>query len=478
MELKQQLKLSQQLVMTPQLQLAIRLLQMSRLELMETIQQEIEQNPALEEEGVESESAITAAETGPEGGDTGDTPLKEVAIDEKIPDEIDWQNFDEYNPHGRMGANFEKKSETVGFETFTSREETLQDHLLWQMLTLGLSDAEKEIGSLIIGNLNADGYLKASIEYLCQLTDEDQKVVEKVLQLLQSCDPAGICARDLRECLLLQTKRLGIDNPTAIDIIENHLGLLESRKTQKICQLAHVNKAAVKEAIAIIQSLEPKPGRRYSDSTPKHIIPDIYLYKMDGKFVIVQNDSGLPRLRISSFYHNRKLGQRNPTDQEKAYIQDKVRSATWLIRSIHQRQKTIYKVMESIVKFQRAFFEKGIAHLKPLVLRDVADDIGMHESTVSRVTANKYAHTPQGVFELKYFFSSAISQVHGEALSSVSVKDKVRAIIESEDPKKPYSDQKIATMLQKSNIKIARRTVAKYREMLNILPSSRRKPIM
>ena len=298
------------------------------------------------------------------------------------------------------------------------------------------------------------------------------------MQLLQSCDPAGICARDLKESLCLQTARLGIDNPLVIDIIENHLGLLESRKTQQICRLAHVSKTAVKEAIMIIQSLEPKPGRRFTDNTPKHIIPDIYLYKMDGKFIITQNDSGLPRLRISSLYHNRQVGQRGSTDQEKAYIQDKVRSATWLIRSIHQRQKTIYKVMESIVKFQRAFFEHGVAHLKPLVLRDVADDIGMHESTVSRVTANKYAHTPQGVFELKYFFSSAINQVHGEALSSISVKDKVRLIIESEDPKKPYSDQKIATMLQKSNIEIARRTVAKYREMLNILPSSKRKPIM
>jgi len=478
MELRQQLKLSQHLVITPQLQLAIRLLQMSRIELLETIQQEIEQNPALEEAGGESDAATTAAETEPEGPDTNDTALKEVAINEKIPDEIDWQNFDEYNPHGRMGANFEKKRETVGFENFTSREETLQDHLLWQMVTLDLSDAEKLIGSLIIGNLNADGYLKTSIEDLSQAADTDHALVEKVLRLLQSCDPAGICARDLKECLRLQTERSGIDNALVIDIIENHLGLLESRKIPQICRLARVSKVAVKEAIGIIQGLEPKPGRAFADNTPRHITPDIYLYKIDGEFIIVLNDSGLPRLRISSLYHNRQLEQRRSTHQEKAYIQDKIRSATWLIRSIHQRQKTIYKVMESIVKFQRAFFEKGVAHLKPMVLRDIADDIDMHESTVSRVTTNKYAHTPQGVFELKYFFSSAISQMHGEALSSVSVKDKVRAMIESEDPQKPYSDQKIASMLQKANIKIARRTVAKYREMLNILPSSKRKPIM
>ncbi len=478
MELRQQLKLSQQLVMTPQLQMAIRLLQMSRLELLETIQQEIEQNPVLEEASSQSDSASTDNETENDTREADETPLKEVEIKENIPDEIDWQNFDEYNPHGRMGANFEKKSDTLGFENFTSRAETLQDHLLWQMLTFDLSDTEREVGSLIIGNLNADGYLKASVDDLSRATDEEPQVVEKVLGLLQSCDPVGICARDLKECLQLQVDRLGVDNPLVVDIIENHLGLLENRKVPQICRQAHVSKSAVRDAITIIQSLEPKPGRRFSDNTPKHIIPDIYLYKMDGKFVILQNDSGLPRLRISSLYRDHGAGHRSPTDQEKAYIQDKVRSATWLIRSIHQRQKTIYKVMESIVKFQRAFFEHGIAHLKPLVLRDVADDIEMHESTVSRVTANKYAHTPQGIFELKYFFSSAINQTHGEALSSVSVKDKVRTIIENENPKKPFSDQKIAAILQKSNIKIARRTVAKYREMLNILPSSKRKPIM
>lgn len=478
MELRQQLKLSQQLVMTPQLQLAIRLLQMSRLELLETIQQEIEQNPVLEETSGQSDSASTRNETENDAAETGEAPLKEVEIKENIPDEIDWQNFDEYNPHGRMGANFEKKSDTLGFESFTSRAETLQDHLLWQLLTFNLSDAEKEIGSLIIGNLNADGYLKTSVENLSKMAGEDLAVVEKVLRLMQSCDPVGICARDLKECLQLQIDRLGIDNPLVIEIIENHLGLLENRKVQQICRQAHVSKSAVRDAVAIIQSLEPKPGRRFSDNTPRHIIPDIYLYKMDGEFVILQNDSGLPRLHINSIYKSQGTGNRNPSDKDKAYIQDKVRSATWLIRSIHQRQKTIYRVMESIVKFQRAFFEHGITHLKPLVLRDVADDIEMHESTVSRVTSNKYAHTPQGIFELKYFFSSAINQTHGEALSSVSVKDKVRIIIENENHKKPFSDQKIAAILQKSDIKIARRTVAKYREMLNILPSSKRKPIM
>ncbi len=260
MELRQQLKLSQQLVMTPQLQLAIRLLQMSRLELLETIQQEMEQNPALEESLGESDVAITAKES---ENEAGDTPLKEVAIDEKIPDEIDWQNFDEYNPHGRMGANFEKKSDSLGFENFTSRAKSLQDPLLWQLLTFDLTDTEKQIGSLIIGNLNADGYLKVSVEDLSQVSDEDREMVEKVLQLLQSCDPAGVCARNLKECLQLQTERMGIDNPLVLDIIENHLGLLERRKVQQICRIAHVGKLAVKEAVTIIQSLEPKPGRLF-----------------------------------------------------------------------------------------------------------------------------------------------------------------------------------------------------------------------
>ena len=229
------------------------------------------------------------------------------------------------------------------------------------------------------------------------------------------------------------------------------------------------------EAVKIIQGLDPKPASQFTGEEPQYITPDIYVYKFEDDFVIMQNDDGMPKLRVNSLYKMAINGEGKVSDSTKEYIQEKLRSATWLIRSIHQRQKTIFRVMESIVRFQREFFEKGIAYLKPMVLRDVAQDISMHESTISRVTTNKYAYTPQGIFELKYFFNSSISRIHGEAIASASVQDKIRQIIESEDQKKPYSDSKISELLKEANIDIARRTVAKYREMMKVLPSSKRK---
>jgi RNA polymerase sigma-54 factor len=475
LELRQQLKLTQQLIMTPQLQMAIKLLQLSRQELVDKIKQELEENPALEE--VQETLAEEQATDQKDKDKKDETSVKEVAIEEKINDDIDWSNYlDEYNSPGRI--NFESESkETPRYEAFIASKESLSEHLLWQFLMTSPSRKNINIGSLIIGNLNRDGYLEISVEEIARMSDSDTKKVENVLSLLQTFDPVGICARDLKECLLLQIKHLKIDDTLVTNIITDHLGDLEKRNYKAICKALKTSIENVIAAVDIIQKLEPKPGREFSDENPQYITPDIYVHKLENDFVVMLNDDGMPKLRVSSFY-KKSISRGNKISGEvEDYIQDKLRSAAWLIKSIHQRQKTIYRVMESILKFQHDFFEKGISHLKPMVLRDVAQDIDMHESTISRVTTNKYAYTPQGIFELKYFFNSSIRRVHGGTIASASVQEKIRQIIAGEDPKNPFSDDKISKLLQESHISIARRTVAKYREILKVLPSNRRKQI-
>ena len=461
--------------MTPQLQMAIRLLQLSRLELLDTIRQELEENPALEEtqETASEEQLLESPDKNADGG----TAEQEVRIEEKIREDIDWRNYlDEYNTPGRV--HFESESrETPQYDSFIARKPSLDDHLLWQLLMTSPSEVEKQIGSQIIGNLNRDGYLDVPLEDIAASSGNPPEEVERVLALMQSFDPIGVCARNLTECLLIQAKHWKIDNTLVTEIIENHLGNLERKNYKAICRALKISMDDLIAAVNIIKGLEPRPGREFSDDTPQYITPDIFVYKIDDEFVIHLNDDGMPKLRVNSFYRktigsNGKIGG----DAEN-YIQEKIRSATWLIKSIHQRQKTIYRVMESILDFQREFFEKGIAHLKPMVLRDVAQDISMHESTISRVTTNKYAYTPQGIYELKYFFNSSIKGGDYGEIASVSVQEKIKQIIASEDPRKPLSDDKISKLLKEQKINIARRTVAKYRELLNVLPSNKRKQI-
>lgn len=472
-ELRQQLKLTQQLIMTPQLQMAIKLLQLSRLELMDAIQQEMEENPALEE--LQETEPKDQLDSNPQESVSPVEKTKEVTIEEKISNDIDWSNYiDEYNAPGRIRFETEDR-EAPQYEAFISHKQSLSDHLLWQLLMSSPSPEEKRIGSLIIGNLDKDGYLQSNPEDLAQQGGVEPDDIEEVLFLLQSFDPVGICARDLTDCLLLQAHALGLKDSLVTQIISNHLNHLENKNYKAICRALKVSLDDVIAAVEIITSMEPKPGREYSDDEPQYITPDIYVYKTEKDFVIVINDDGLPKLRVNSFYKQAIMRDGDVKGTAREYIQDKLRSAAWLIRSIHQRQKTIYKVMNSILKFQREFFDNGIAHLKPMVLRDVAEDIGMHESTISRVTTNKYAHTPQGIFELKYFFNSSIRRVHGEAIASASVQEKIKRLIESENPLKPFSDSKMAQLLKAENIDIARRTVAKYREMMGVLPSNKRK---
>jgi RNA polymerase sigma-54 factor len=474
LELRQELKLTQQLIMTPQLQMAIKLLQLSRLELLTAIRQELEENPTLEEEVQDLDVEEPLVER-PEKVSAEPSETKEITVEEKIRDDIDWSNYiDEYNSSGRIHFETERR-DTPNFESFVARKESLREHLLWQLLMTSPETEEKKIGNFIVGNLNKDGYLDATIEDLAMMSGAEPENIEQVLSLFQTFDPIGVCARDLSECLLIQARYFDIDNTIATEIIKHHLKHLENKNYKAIAKSLKTSMEDIIAAVKVIQSLEPKPGRQFTEEEAQYINPDVFIYKLDDEFVIMVNDDGMPKLRVNNFYKSAIKDDGNFSKDAKDYIQEKMRSATWLIRSIHQRQKTIYKVMESILKFQRNFFKKGIAHLKPMVLRDIAEDIGMHESTISRVTTNKYVHTPRGIFELKYFFNSSIQRINGEAIASASVQDKIRLIIENEDPKKPHSDDKISKILKEANINIARRTVAKYREVLKILPSNKRK---
>jgi RNA polymerase sigma-54 factor len=475
LELRQQLKLTQQLIMTPQLQMAIKLLQLSRLELMETIRTELEENPALEEvpDSTSAENLGEPTEIASEEALTA----KEVTIEEKLQQDIDWSNYlDEYNTPGRVQFEAEDR-DTPRFESFIASKESLEDHLLWQFIMTKPTPEEERIASLIIGNLNKDGYLQVSTEEIAEMSGSPLKNIEEILSTMQTFDPIGVCARNLSECLLIQANHLGLQDTIVTEIITHHLHNLEKRNYKVISKTLKKSMDEIIAAVNVITNLEPKPGREYSDETPQYINPDIYVYKLENDFVILLNDDGMPKLRVNSFYKNSITRGKKISGDAEDYIQDKMRSAAWLIKSIHQRQKTIYRVMESILRFQREFFDQGISQLKPMVLRDVAQDIGMHESTISRVTTNKYAFTPQGIFELKYFFNSSIRRSHGGSIASASVQDKIRLIISNENPKKPYSDDKIAQILKQDEIHIARRTVAKYREMLKVLPSNKRKQI-
>ena len=477
-ELRQGLRLTQQLVMTPQLQQAIKLLQLCRLELLDAINEEMEENPLLEEVPAEVDAGSDA------GGEpiiapSEPPPLEPVTVEETAQADIDWSNYlGEYNAPGYVHFEAEKR-EVPEYENFVARRESLNEHLMWQLLLSLPSRRDERIGSAIIGNLNKDGYLQATLDEIATLTEADTSEVESVLSKMQSFDPAGVCARDLGECLLIQVRQLRLQDSIVVQIIRNHLKHLENKNYKAISRVLGIGLSDVLSAVEIITSMEPKPGREFSDEESQYISPDVFVYKVGDEFVIVLNEDGMPKLRISSFYKE-ALSNRGKefAGHTRDYIKNKLRSAVWLIRSIHQRQRTIYKVVESIIRFQRDFLEKGLAYLKPMVLRDVAGDIGMHESTVSRVTTNKYVHTPQGIFELKFFFNSSISRFNGEAIASASVKEKIRQIIESEDSTKPYSDKKMVDILKSSNINIARRTVAKYREMLGLLSSNKRKNIL
>ncbi len=484
--LKQNLALKQTLRMTPQLQQAIRLLQLSRLELETEVRKQMDENPVLEE-GLEVSNTEVAKES--------ETPGQDQEIqDPRKQDEFEWDSYFEAQQKSRE-TNFGRTNEEImNYENIIASKETLHDYLSWQASLHGFNKEELTQAMVIIESIGDDGYLKTSIESIAHECGVEARDMEETLAMVQEFDPPGVGARNLKECLLIQAKHLQEDTHDFVHLIENHMHDLEKRNYTAIAKAMNITVDEVADMCEIINTMEPKPGHQFSSNETHYVTPDVHVYKVGEKYEISLNEDGLPKLRISNFYKNmlakeniksnkpddkqnndqddRQAGQ---SDKAQDYIQDKLRSALWLIRSIHQRQRTIYKVAESIVKHQADFFEKGPGFIKPMILKDIATDIDMHESTVSRVTTAKYMHTPQGIFELKYFFNSGISKTGGGTLASESVKLKIKSLIDNEDLKKPLSDQKIVNLLKAEGIEIARRTVAKYRDVLKILPSGKRK---
>lgn len=471
-------KLSQSLLMTPQLQQAIKLLQLGRLEYKEAIERELLENPILEE--VKDDDAGVRegrAESDDAPLSRGDGNTGEEEHPANSEPKVDWESYlDSF--HDPRGSSLPKGSidweERPSIEATLTKSETLYEHMLRQIRFSELQGDDLAIALQVIGNLDKHGYLCVTYEELAEECQCDIEDVERVVSTIQYLDPAGVASRDLAECLLVQLDIMGKSEALEGRIVRHHLDKLEKRRFDQIAKAEGVTIETVAQAVEVIQSLEPRPGRQFADEDIRYVVPDIYVHKVGNEFVIQMNEEGLPRLRISPYYLDLLKNADNEAPN-KAYLADRLKAASWLIKSIHQRQQTIYKVTESIVKFQREFLEHGIHKLKPMVLKDVAEDIGMHESTVSRVTSNKYVHTPQGVFELKFFFTTAIKTASGEDVSSSSIKERIRAIIAAESPEAPVSDQAIVEILKREQVDIARRTVAKYRETLGIPSSSRRK---
>jgi RNA polymerase sigma-54 factor len=464
-------RLVQKLILTPSLQQAIKLLPMSTLELSELLNQEMVENPMLEEVPSEELQA-------PEAQAEAEKADEKAKQDEKHDtwDDQDYEYFfGDYLDDGYKARTPTEVKELPPIENTLSTSDSLADHLLWQLSMQTDDPLVRGIGEAIIGNLNDDGQLVATIDEIASMGSWVPADVERALQLVQSFDPIGVAARDLQECLALQLRHHGLAGTPAEKIVTEHLRLLQNHQIQELSRKMGMSIEELKEPIEVIRHLDPKPGARHNPSQSQYVIPDVYVMKVENEYVAVLNEEGLPQLRISPVYRRLLDKGGENSDETRNYVKDKFRSALWLIKSVEQRQRTIHKVATSIINFQREFLDLGIEYLRPLVLRDVANDIGMHESTVSRVVTNKYMHTPQGVFEMKYFFHSGIASQYGDAVSSVTIKQRIRKIIEQEDPHKPLSDSKIVSILQREGLELARRTIAKYREELKIPTSNQRK---
>ncbi|MGH7778238.1 MAG: RNA polymerase factor sigma-54 [Candidatus Binataceae bacterium] len=513
-KLGQNLRLRQQLVMTPQLQQAIKILQLSLPELETIVQSELEQNPMLEpldqspaeaagdtpipdEDSVppepdHAEAEVSATDDPADDWEPGagapeepirtlETESHDAAIEMRDNDgleKLDWREYLEtYSNNWQESAPPDNDDDhRSALENTALRRGSIEDHLMWQLRMSNLSESDQLIGATIIYNLNDDGYLETPLAELATQLETGIGNVERVLKLVQRFDPPGVAARDLRECLLIQLANLGMEDSLSARMVGEHLDLLEKHRYGEIAKQLGVTVEMIGQAHKIIALLEPKPGRDYGGAEPTYVVPDVYIHKLGEDYMVTLNRDAVPRLRIAGYYQ-RVMNDVNSAPETREYLQERLRSAKWLVKSIYQRQQTIFKVANSIVKFQRAFFDHGVSHLKPLVLKDVAEDIGMHESTISRATANKYAHTPQGIFELKFFFTSGVKGSAGEDVSAETVKEKIRELVSAEPPNNPLSDQAIAEMLRVRQINIARRTVAKYRQALGILPSANRKQV-
>jgi len=487
LEQKLSLKLSQKLVMTPSLQQAIKLLQMTRLELEGVLNQEMVENPVLEENSLDEEETVPEDEKKEDESETSESEdsLSQIDLDAYFGDDGDnWAT---------SGTSMVEVREAPPLENTLTRKDDLYDHLLWQLHMLGISAEQRQIAEYIIGNLEPDGFLVASIEEIQAMGSDGfeessaqvgegypREAVEEALAIVRSLDPAGVACGDLRESLLFQLDALGepADSLTR-RLVEEKWDLFTRRKFELIARDFEIPLKRLQPAVEAICRLNTRPGRQFDTDRTHYVEPDVYVIKVGDGYEIQLNDNGLPRLRISRAYRKMLQGLRNQKSESEArqYIQEKMRSAVWLIKSLDQRQRTIYKVATSIVEQQRSFLDHGVDHLRPMVLRDVAEDIEMHESTVSRVVSNKYIHTPRGLLPMKFFFHSGIDREYGGDISSLTVKGKIKHYIQEEEPKKPLSDSELMRILKREGINIARRTVAKYRDELGIPSSTERKRI-
>lgn len=484
LELRQQLKLSQKLVMTPQLRLAIKLLQMNRLELSDALQVELEKNPGLEEETSlaelvpQNQQSLSSTDEAPKASDQKEQDhTEQVRMEDSVPE----TNWDDYANTFDSNVSFSHETPAADAPSqfdFISEKPSLLAYLQWQLAHAELDPDEMEIALFIGGNLNRYGFLECTLQDVMDETKCDHDSAEYVLEVIQDLDPPGIAARDVSESLFLQLERMGKEDTLAATIVKDHMNFMMTRNYKAISQATGKKRADVVKAIEFITAeLTPFPGLPYNNEDTNYVVPDVYVRKIDGELVIHLNEEDIPNLKLSSGLQELLQSEEGMEKQSKKYIAEKLKDAGWFIKSLHQRQRTIYKVMDSILKFQAEFFQHGPTHLRPLILRDVAEDIEMHESTISRVTSNKYVHTPLGIYELKYFFSTAIPIRGKEALAAESIRERIRKMILAEDPYKPLSDNAISKKLDEDGIKLARRTVAKYREQMKILPvKHRRKP--
>ena len=486
LEQRLQLKQSLQLRMTPQLRLAIRILQLSRPELEVMIADELAQNVALEEATDQVPDPDLELRTG--GLEVSEREAAEAPVADHEPEEaqdVGQLDMEEYlerhssDTHGSTGAGSDRDDNRDRlFENARSPEESLAEALSDQLTLLMMSEEERRIAGVIVNNLDEDGYLSCPVEELAFMAGVSLEALQEAREIVLELEPPGCGSVDLRECLLVQLRLIGYEpDDYVVAVADRYLKDLESQRYEKIARELGTSVDEIVEAHRILRGLDPKPGRCHGDPETRYITPDAYIVRIGDDFQVVLNDEGIPNLHVNPYYSG-MLHDRSAGAEAKGYLQEKVRAASWLIKSIEQRQRTLRKVVESIVRFQSDFLRHGVGSLRPMVLKDVASDIGMHESTISRATSGKYVHTPEGIFELKWFFTSSLHSTTGEDVSSESVRSLIREMVAAEDPRRPLSDQYLCEQLAKRDIHVARRTVAKYREGLGILPSAKRRRVV
>ncbi|MGT6268192.1 RNA polymerase factor sigma-54 [Escherichia coli] len=472
-----QLRLSQQLAMTPQLQQAIRLLQLSTLELQQELQQALESNPLLEQ--IDTHEEIDTRETqDSETLDTADA-LEQKEMPEELPLDASWDTiYTAGTPSGTSGDYIDDELPVYQGET----TQTLQDYLMWQVELTPFSDTDRAIATSIVDAVDETGYLTVPLEDILEsIGDEEIDIdeVEAVLKRIQRFDPVGVAAKDLRDCLLIQLSQFDKTTPWLEEarlIISDHLDLLANHDFRTLMRVTRLKEDVLKEAVNLIQSLDPRPGQSIQTGEPEYVIPDVLVRKHNGHWTVELNSDSIPRLQINQHYASMCNNARNDGDSQ--FIRSNLQDAKWLIKSLESRNDTLLRVSRCIVEQQQAFFEQGEEYMKPMVLADVAQAVEMHESTISRVTTQKYLHSPRGIFELKYFFSSHVNTEGGGEASSTAIRALVKKLIAAENPAKPLSDSKLTSLLSEQGIMVARRTVAKYRESLSIPPSNQRKQLV